>query len=114
MSSYKELHDRYNDIELDLFGSEQVIELIVDCLKYIKKLEPKKVKTLKDFFKKCELKWCKSGDTNTCSVNENIGDACYRINICMTCLHILSMKPLQDLPDANKVKKQLKGYYGVL
>lgn len=59
--------------------------------------------------KECELKWCIGKEKDmVIFVNENIGDECYNVNICLECAYVLGMRQGQDLPDANIVEKKLK------
>jgi hypothetical protein len=59
---------------------------------------------------KCEIRWCKSNDSELIEANENIGDGCYRVLICQTCAEILNVKINNDLPEPSVVERKLKEF----
>ena len=60
---------------------------------------------------KCDLRWCESESSDLIFVNENIGDGCFRVEICKECASILDIKPGHDLPSAITVRHKLKVGY---
>ena len=57
---------------------------------------------------KCEIRWCGRQTRNPVTVNENIGDGCFSVDICPSCAKALNLKPGQDLPDPTTVRRTIK------
>lgn len=55
----------------------------------------------------CQIRWCKKETEALIAVNENIGDGSFRVAICLDCAETLGLKPGDDLPEPETVRKIL-------
>lgn len=56
----------------------------------------------------CDVRACKSGLPGTVSVNENIGDGCFRVDVCTKCSETLGVPSGHDLPEPHVVARLMR------